>query len=329
MAGMVKLERLLDLITVLMEADRPLTRHEIRATLPDGAYSTDEVAFLRAFNRDKSDIRSLGIPLPTEQVPGESAGIEGYRINRFSVGGELPALDADESTSLALAAAVVRIDPDRPGTPIWKLAGVVGDVEAGQAGLPAMEVPGGETVRSLMAAVTERRVVTFGYRDEERTVEPHRLVFAKGRWQMTGHDRLRGAIRQFRSDRIEGGVTVSDETFDPPAVTREVEVDHAWRFDGGTGGTADPMVVRVRVDARHVAWVEGFLGPDAEIERADDGTAVVAERVRDLAAFRSFVLTFLDGAEVVGPPEARADMVAWLEAMADGSGGQSDSEVGA
>jgi len=326
MAGMVKLERLLDLITVLMEAGRPLTRHEIRATLPDGAYSTEEGAFLKAFDRDKKDIRSLGIALVREQVPGEPAGIEGYRLNRSSVGADLPTLESDEATSLALAAAVVRIDPDRPGTPIWRLAGAADDVEAGAVGLPTTDVPGGETVRSLMGAVTERRVVTFGYRDEVRTVEPHRLVFAKGRWQMIGHDRLRDDVRQFRSDRIKGGVTVTDETFEPPDVTREVEVDHAWRFDGGTGDGGVDMVVRVRVDARHVAWVEGFLGVAADIERTADGSAIVAERVRDLAAFRSFVLTFLDGAEVLGPPEARADMVEWLSTMAAGPHGSADRD---
>ena len=52
---MEKLERLLDLITVLMEADRPLTRHEVRATLPAGAYAEDDVAFRRTFERDKDD----------------------------------------------------------------------------------------------------------------------------------------------------------------------------------------------------------------------------------------------------------------------------------
>ena len=103
---------------------------------------------------------------------------------------------------------------------------------------------------------------------------------------------------------------------DQPGVTREVEIDHAWRFGGQSGGDEAPLTVRIRVDARHVAWVEGFLGGDAEIERADDGTAIVVEKVRDLAAFRSFVLTFLDGAEVIGPAAARADMVAWLEGMA-------------
>ena len=119
--------------------------------------------------------------------------------------------------------------------------------------------------------------------------------------------------------QLPGGLTAfhwHGETFDLPELTREVEVDHAWRFGGQSAGAEDALTVRIRVDARHVTWIERFLGGDAEIERADDGTAIVSEQVRDLAAFRSFVLTFLDGAEIIGPAEARADIVAWLEAMA-------------
>ncbi len=325
MAGMVKLERLLNLFTVLMQATRPLTRDEIRASLPPGAYSADEVAFLRTFDRDKNDLRDLGVNLIIESAPNEHPPKDGYRIDREAYGVVVPVLDPEESTSLALATAMVRIDPDLPGRHVWLLHDGPDDGGA-SAEIPGADIPSSPDVRSLMRAVTERRVVGFGYRGEDRTVEPHRLVFAKGRWQLTGHDRLRGAIRQFRSDRIEGEVTVSDETFDPPEVTREVEIDHAWRFGGQSAGADDALTVQLRVDARHVVWVEGFLGPEAEIERIDDGTAIVTEQVRDLEAFRSFVLTFLDGAEVIGPAEARSDMVAWLESMAGLSDDLDDSE---
>ena len=315
MAGMVKLERLLNLFTVLLQATRPLTRDEIRDSLPKGAYSTDEVAFLRTFDRDKNDLRDLGVDLLLALAPNEYPPKDGYWIDREAYGVVVPVLDPEESTSLALATAIVRIDPNRPGGPVWLLdEGPDDDVDAIE--MPGTDIPSSPDVRRLMEAVIERRVVGFDYRGEERTVEPHRLTFAKGRWQLTGHDRLRSAVRQFRSDRIEGEVTVSAETYDRPGVTREVEIDHAWRFGGQSAGDEAALTVRIRVDARHVAWVEGFLGGDAEIERADDGTAIVVEKVRDLAAFRSFVLTFLDGAEVIGPAAARADMVAWLEGMA-------------
>jgi predicted DNA-binding transcriptional regulator YafY len=108
-------------------------------------------------------------------------------------------------------------------------------------------------------------------------------------------------------------------------VTREVEVDHAWRFadatdwlDGRPPG--EPIPVRVRVDARHAAWLGGFLGKSSEVEPSGDGSVVITEQVRDVAAFRSFVLTFLDDAEILDPPEVRDDMVAWLEGLAAAGG---------
>jgi predicted DNA-binding transcriptional regulator YafY len=49
-------------------------------------------------------------------------------------------------------------------------------------------------------------------------------------------------------------------------------------------------------------------------ERRQDGSVVLAVHVTNRPAFRSFVLGFLDHAEVLGPPDLRDDMVSWLEA---------------
>ena len=59
----------------------------------------------------------------------------------------------------------------------------------------------------------------------------------------------------------------------------------------------------------------GFLRAVEVIEERDYGSVLVREMVRDTAAFRSFVLTFLDGAEIVAPTWFRDEMVAWLEAL--------------
>jgi ABC-type dipeptide/oligopeptide/nickel transport system ATPase component len=48
----------------------------------------------------------------------------------------------------------------------------------------------------------------------------------------------------------------------------------------------------------------------------EDGSVVVEEVVCNREAFRSFVLTFLEGAEILGPPELRDDLIGWLEGMA-------------
>ena len=312
---MEKLERLLDLITVLMEADRPLTRHEVRATLPAGAYAEDDVAFRRTFERDKDELRSLGIQLVVTSAFGEDPPVDGYSIDRHAFGVDQPVLDPEETSSLALATALVRIDPDRPGRPIWKLDSLNEDLQTEGRRFPTADVPGGEAVRSLMGAVTGRRVVTFCYRGEERAVEPHRLVYAKGRWQLSAYDRTRNGGRQYRVDRIEGVVSDAGESFTAPAETRNVEVDHPWRFGSGA-----EVKVRVRVDRRHVPWLEGFLGESSELEKRDDGSAELVEQVRDLEAYRSFLLTFLEGVVILEPPAFRDDMKNWLKAMVEENG---------
>ena len=310
MAEMMKLERLLDLVALLLETEEPLSRHEIRNHLPPGAYADDEVAFRRTFERDKDELRSMGLPIAVETVPGTAPPLDGYSIRRSEFEADLPILDTEEMASLALASALVRFDAARPDVPIWLLGGSPSGDGRGSA-IPVAEVADGPLVRDLMWAVMDRRVISFDYRGERRTVEPHRLVFTRGHWQLSGLDRGRGAGRQYRCDRFEGPVSVSDELIAVPAVPIEVREDHAWQF-----GDGDEVAVDLLVDKRHVPWLINFLRGAEIIEERGDGSVLVREMVRDAVAFRSFVLTFLDGAEVVAPTWFRDEMVAWLEALA-------------
>ena len=310
MAAMKKLERLLDLVALLLETERPLTRHEIRGALPPGAYAEDDVSFRRTFERDKDELRELGLPIVLEAVAGWESSGSGYRIHRSAMEADLPALDPEELASLTLASAMVRFDEAAPDVPIWMLGGtgVAADLDRAR---PVAEVPGDSIVRDLMRAVTGGLVVSFVYKGERRVVEPHRLVFTRGHWQLSGRDRKRRAGRQYRCDRFESGVDVGDERIEPPDVPIEVREDHAWQF-----GDAEAEPFRILVDERHVTWLTGFLRSAEVVERRDDGSIVVQELVREPDAFRSFLLTFLDGAEVLEPAWFRAEMVAWLEALA-------------
>ena len=76
MAGQ-KLERLLNLTALLLDARRPLTAEHIQGAL---GYPEDRVAFRRAFERDKEELRAMGIPLRVEQVPGTLPEIDGDRL---------------------------------------------------------------------------------------------------------------------------------------------------------------------------------------------------------------------------------------------------------
>ncbi|HEX8770390.1 MAG TPA: WYL domain-containing protein, partial [Acidimicrobiales bacterium] len=69
------------------------------------------------------------------------------------------------------------------------------------------------------------------------------------------------------------------------------------------------------VDADQAGWARGQLGEESVVQSHSDGSVVLAVTVTNREAFRSFVLGFLDHAEVLGPPALRNDIIAWLEAL--------------
>ena len=82
---MDKLERLLNLTAALLDADRVLSANELRHRI--GGYPEAKASFRRTFERDKEDLRKMGIPLRVENVPGADPPIDGYRILRSEYAG--------------------------------------------------------------------------------------------------------------------------------------------------------------------------------------------------------------------------------------------------
>jgi predicted DNA-binding transcriptional regulator YafY len=298
-----KLERLLNLTAALLTTPRPLAASELAERVP--GYPEGRSAFRRAFERDKEVLRDMGIPLEVAGVPGTDPPVEGYRIAPERYALRDPGLEPDEVAALHLATVAVRVDGLAGTGALWKLGGTTRDVGA----TSVAQLPATPELTPLFSAVAERATATFGYRGATRTLDPHRLMFLRGRWYVEGHDHDRGELRQFRLDRIEGEIVLGDPgAFErPPAepATRS----HAWEI----GGEADePLVALVRVDADQAAWVVRELGEAAVVARHPDGAVEVTVTVRNRDAFRSWVLGFLDHAEVLGPPALRDDLVAWL-----------------
>ena len=126
-----KLERLLNLTAALLDTPRPLTAEQLRQRVP--GYPEDAVAFHRAFERDKDDLRELGIPLRRERVRGRVRGrstATGSRPRTTTCA--TPGLAPDELAALHLAARVVRLEGATEA--LWKLGGERPDPLGGSAG---------------------------------------------------------------------------------------------------------------------------------------------------------------------------------------------------
>ena len=182
------------------------------------------------FERDKAEIRDLGIPFET----GHNSLFdieEGYRITRREY--ELPPIefDAGESAAVGIAArlwqsatlgaparsALIKLraggtDVDATGAP-----GAVPYIDASEPSLPAM-----------LDAARHARAVRFDYvksgsgAAERRTVEPWGVLSWRRRWYVVGHDRDRGEARSFRLSRVVGDVDVFGE---PAAIVRPAELN--------------------------------------------------------------------------------------------------------
>jgi proteasome accessory factor B len=303
-----KLERLLNLTALLLETPRPLSAVEIRDRL--GVYAEENDAFRRAFERDKDDLRAMGVPLEVQDVPGVVPAVEGYRIPKDRYYLRDPGLTAEELAALRMAASVVQLDGLSAREGLLKLGGLVGESD-GAMGVAVAALPGGH-VGPLFAAIAARTPVRFTYRGVERRVDPYRLDFLRGRWYLTGFDHTRDDERAFRLDRFESAV----ERLDGPRFERPSTAVPGVQFEPWQLGEGEPVTAKVLVDAPQAPWIVQHLGPGAVAEERSDGSVVVTMTITNRDNFRSFVLTFLDHAEVLEPADLRAAVVEWLEAIA-------------
>ncbi len=211
----VKTERLLNLVICLLSTRRPLTKSQIRQAVPQYADNTSTEAFERMFERDKDELRELGIPLVTTSEDPLFEDEIGYRIDRDAYALPQITFEPDELAVLGLASRV------------WQQASLAGPATRALTKLTALGAPQDDgsliglepRVRTaepafdaLWAAVRDRVPVRFTYRTArtgevaQRQVEPWGITSRSGKWYLTGHDRDRGAARVYRLSRVEGDV---------------------------------------------------------------------------------------------------------------------------
>ncbi len=330
---MDRLERLVNLVAALIDAERPLTRQQLRDRV--GGYSDDPAAFRRNFERDKDILRQMGLPLVTETLDSDGGDDQaGYRIPRDLYELPDPGLSEAELASLRIAAGAVRLEgpwgSDATVSALRKLAaaGTAADADpagAGPAGAnptgadpeadgtrtgtgegTVAELAGGDAVAAVFGAIAERRRIEFAYRGEARVIDPWHLSYRRGQWYLSGFDHRRQEERMYRIDRVEGPVAVVGPAgaFELPAGGRATATPPPWRL-----GDQPEVVVRVLVDAVQAPWAAASVGDRAVTARRADGSIEVELAVTNRDALFSWVLGFLEHAEILAPADVRAALI--------------------
>jgi len=200
-----KTERILNLTICLLVSGRYLPKSRIREAV-EGYHNLSDAAFERTFERDKDELRSLGVPIQVGSFDPLFDDEQGYRI--LSSEFALPPidLDAEEAAVVGVAARVWKhasmAESTRSAISKLRAAGVEPDASLLASLEPSVQVsePGFDV---LWNAVLDRARVSFTYRDgNPRTLEPWGLTSYKGRWYVIGRDVDRQASRMFKLSRM-------------------------------------------------------------------------------------------------------------------------------
>src|SRR3954447_10490025 len=310
-------ERLMNLVICLLHTRAFITAERLRETIPGYDDAPSDDAFKRMFERDKEDLRDLGIPLET----GANSAFDdepGYRIARRDYALPEITLDPDEAAAVGLAARM------------WSSASMgeaatlaLRKLEA--AGVEVTPLPEGLQPRleatsaafpALAEAVHDGRVVRFDYRTaaagepSTRTVEPWGVVWWHGRWYLVGHDRDREAIRVFRLSRIDGEPVAVGEH---GVVHRPAEVDLAT-IVAAYDAAAPTSVAKIRGRSGRCL---GLRKASRNTSRVDDDWDLVEVTFHDPARLADDVLPYGADAVVVEPGEAVDAVVSRLRALTE------------
>lgn len=300
-----KVERLVNLTIALLEARRPMSLAEIRrrTTFYD---QDDPESARRMFERDKDDLRRLGVPVEVRDIPFEEE--VGYIVDRRDY--EVPdvALTPEEVAALALALQSAGGGAERLA--LAKLAARAPDPADLEAPADTRVSLDTDAVDELADAVVRRVPLTFTYRTATgrtatRHADPYAVVQRRSAWYLVAHDHDRDAQRAFRLDRIVDRPRAAGEegSFEPPAA-----LDVAAAV---SGPDAEGIAVELAVEPA-VRWsVEMRGGQDTG--RAHAGRPVLRLEALDPVRDRPWLLGFGADVEVLSPAGLREEIVACLD----------------
>jgi proteasome accessory factor B len=311
-----KTERLMNLIFALLVSRQYLTKEQIRESIADYRDSTPQ-AFDRKFERDKEELRELGITVEMGSTDKYFNDEPGYRIRRDEA--ELPDLELTREEGAVIGLA----------TQVWEHAGLASESTTALVKLKAIGVDVDTSVLrmaeprlstdepafdSVWEAVTRRIPVSFAYARPgaeamERHLEPWGIVSWHDRWYVGGYDRDREEPRIFRLSRIIGDVEtigaagsyeipegtdmkVVARSLFPPAPAEAALL----RIKAGRGQSLRRLAQKVtpldeetdEVEIRYSSWWElasevASYGPDVVVVSPPDVRAAVIERLRAAA----------------------------------------------
>jgi len=240
-----KTERLINLTLALLATKRYLKKSEILSNV--AGYEGTQEAKERMFERDKDDLRSLGIEIEVGDLDIFFEDEPGYRIPQKSYELNIPNLSGRELALLSIASS------------FWNDSVLAPNAQSGIRKLQSLGIPAtlefefrmkyrfdnpSELLEEIAKAILQKSRIKFSYDSSSlkvRHLEPYRIVFWNSYWYLIGMDIDRTGIRLFKLSRFLGGIETSKKKneFEIPAdfavadhlPKSDVEVIHSAKIE--------------------------------------------------------------------------------------------------
>lgn len=307
-----KNERLINLTIALLATRRYLTKSEIFRTIEgyEGSAESKE----RMFERDKDDLRRIGILI---DVRGVDPGFEdepGYRIHPDTYSLNLGELNGGEIALLSLAAEAWRGaalgEPAQSALVKLRSLGIASDFDALPNLSPKLNVRSPNFV-PLTRAIADRMTISFKYlsaqlQEDLRKVNPFGLGSRHGNWYLVGFDNDRADIRTFRLDRISGLVELISK---PEAFETDSDFNVLEFLDSSLFEKRDVAEVSIRSGRGHA------LRGDALLISSDDEFDLFQIPFSDESRFLDSILWHGDDVIVHSPVHLRMKVIYHLQVL--------------
>ena len=311
-----KSERIMNLAICLLMARRFIEKSQIRQVV-EGYHDLSDSAFERTFERDKDELRAMGVPVETGSNNPLFPDEVGYRIRRKDF--ELPAIEFSpaETAALGLAATVWEsaTQAEQAVTALAKLRASGLDPDPARLDALAPSIGAREPAfASIWEATVDRAPIRFGYKGEQRRVEPWAMTYRRGAWYLLCRDRDKAEPRMFKVARVDAA---AERIGKPGSYTvPDVDLDAAWSSLEPSQPDAE-VVLAIRPGRAAELRRRGRpVTPEQAVPAGYDALSVSYARAGDLVGE-----VCAHGADVVvlAPPDVRRAVLTELRATARGA----------
>ena len=323
---MNRTERLLDLITYLLNAPEPVSWQDIKNHFPEDYAQGVEESNQRKFERDKAELISLGIPIDYQSGAGVKK--EGYVIEKEKL--FLPEIQftPEESSLLMLSATAVLENESFPyrdqlESALHKIISINDHISSPPPEMTITYASGGKPaprsawINEIQDALDRHKTMEIVYhafstgKTTRRKVNPYGLIFRRGNWTLIGWDHLRQDVRSFVMTRIK---KLKINPRRPGTTDYEIPTDFSLKNYQNQQqwdlAFHDPIRVKICVSVHRLPELSSQL---ASATKVDTNTFELS--VTNKLGFISWILSQKTDVHVVDPPEIQTEIRKLLQKL--------------